>query len=66
MNPYRREKRIIASVTFAASLVGYLYAKTATKDPVPIVMVCGFAGSLLGEALAQFFNGNNQPPPSGA
>jgi predicted Na+-dependent transporter len=46
------EKTIVSSVALATSLATYFYAKEAQKDVVPYVMVGGFIGALLGEAIA--------------
>lgn len=46
------EKTIVSTVSLATSLTTYFYAKVADKDVVPYVMVGGFLGALLGEAIA--------------
>lgn len=46
------EKTIVSSVSLAASLATYFYAKTTHKDIVPYVMVGGFIGAIFGEAIA--------------
>ncbi len=46
------EKTIVSSVSLAASLATYFYARTVQKDVVPYVMVGGFIGAILGEAIA--------------
>lgn len=46
------EKTIVSTVSLAASLATYFYAKEAHKDVVPYVMVGGFIGAILGEAIA--------------
>lgn len=48
-----KEKVIISSFTLISSLAGYFYAKSKQKEVMPYVMIGGFAGGLLGEALAQ-------------
>ncbi len=50
-----KEKIIVSTTTLVASLASYLYAKNAEKDAVPFVMVGGFLGAVLGEAIAQVF-----------
>ena len=46
------EKTIVSTVSLAASLATYFYAKTTHKDVVPYVMVGGFIGAIFGEAIA--------------
>lgn len=46
------EKTIVSSVTLLASLTTYFYAKVVEKDAVPYVMVGGFIGAILGEAIS--------------
>jgi len=46
------EKTIVSSVTLLASLSTYFYAKIADKDAVPYVMVGGFIGAIIGEAIS--------------
>lgn len=45
------EKTIVSTVSLAASLATYFYAREANKDVVPYVMVGGFIGAILGEAI---------------
>lgn len=46
------EKTIVSSVTLMASLTAYFYARTVEKDAVPYVMVGGFIGAVIGEAIS--------------
>lgn len=46
------EKTIVSTVSLATSLATYFYAREANKDVVPYVMVGGFIGAILGEAIA--------------
>lgn len=46
------EKTIVSSVSLAASLATYFYAREASKDVVPYVMIGGFIGAILGEAIS--------------
>lgn len=46
-----REKTIVSTVTLAASLISYFYAKEAHKDVVPYVMIGGFVGAVIGEVI---------------
>lgn len=46
------EKTIVSSVTLLASLGTYFYARVAHKDAVPYVMVGGFIGAIIGEAIS--------------
>jgi uncharacterized membrane protein YfcA len=46
------EKTIVSSVTLLTSLGTYFYAKTVDKDAVPYVMLGGFIGAILGEAIS--------------
>jgi uncharacterized membrane protein YfcA len=50
-----KEKAIVSSFTLITSLTGYYYAKSKDKETMPYVMVGGFIGALLGEAIAQTF-----------
>jgi uncharacterized membrane protein YfcA len=44
-----KDKTIVSTVTLAASLISYFYAKETTKDVVPYVMIGGFVGAVIGE-----------------
>jgi uncharacterized membrane protein YfcA len=60
-----KEKAIVSSFTLITSLTGYFYARSAEKDVVPYMMVSGFIGAFLGEAIAHTFckdNDNNNNP----
>lgn len=46
------EKTIVSSVTLVASLTAYFYARTVQKDAVPYVMIGGFIGAIIGEAVS--------------
>lgn len=46
-----REKTIVSTVTLAASLISYFYAKETQKDTIPFVMIGGFMGSVIGEVI---------------
>jgi hypothetical protein len=48
-----KEKAIVSVVTLITSLVAYWYAKQASKDAVPYVMIGGFLGSIVGETIAE-------------
>lgn len=50
-----KEKVIVSSLTLITSLTGYFYAKGADKDVVPYMMVSGFLGAILGEAISHTF-----------
>ena len=60
-----KEKVIVSSFTLITSLTGYFYARSAEKDVVPYMMVTGFIGAILGEAIAHTFckdnNDKNKP-----
>ncbi|HRE97757.1 MAG TPA: hypothetical protein PK637_13390 [Flavobacteriales bacterium] len=61
------EKRLISTVTLLTSLCGYFYAKHIEKDAVPIVMISGFFGAVLGETIYSLINekdDNDKHPPS--
>jgi hypothetical protein len=63
-----KQKSIISSITLISSLTAYFYAKHTQKDPVPVVMVSGFFGAMLAEAMFNWFgNGDDRddksPPP---
>ena len=61
-----KEKTIVSAVTLFASLASYLYAKQVQKDAVPYVMVGGFVGAMLGEAIAKAFNNHDDNNPNGS
>ena len=46
-----KEKTIVSTVTLAASLISYFYAKESSKDVVPYVMIGGFIGAVIGEVV---------------
>lgn len=46
------EKTIVSGVSLVASLATYFYARESQRDVVPYVMVGGFIGAILGEAIA--------------
>jgi hypothetical protein len=50
-----KEKVIVSSFTLITSLTGYFYARSAEKDVVPYMMVSGFLGAILGEAISHTF-----------
>jgi predicted Na+-dependent transporter len=45
------EKTIVSSISLAASLAAYFYAKQTQKDVVPYVMIGGFLGAIVGEII---------------
>jgi hypothetical protein len=58
-----KEKSIVSTITLAASLISYFYAKETAKDAVPYVMIGGFIGALAGELLVRTIaagNSNNK------
>ncbi len=46
-----KEKTIVSGMTLVASMVSYFYARQYDKDAVPYVMVGGFIGAVIGEAI---------------
>ena len=63
------EKRLLSTVTLLTSLAGYFYAKHIERDAVPIVMISGFLGAVLGEIIYSTFGSGNDdedksPPPA--
>jgi uncharacterized membrane protein YfcA len=54
------EKTIVSSVTLLASLTAYFYAKTVQKDAVPYVMIGGFIGAMIGEAVSGIVTKNDK------
>lgn len=46
-----KEKTIVSGMTLVASMVSYFYARQCDKDAVPYVMVGGFIGAVIGEAI---------------
>jgi uncharacterized membrane protein YfcA len=58
-----KEKTIVSAATLLASLAGYFYAKHSNKDAVPYVMIGGFIGAVIGEAIV--LNTKNKDKPDG-
>lgn len=56
----KSEKAVISAVTLVSSLLCYSYARAAGKDATPYAMIGAFAGTLIGEVLAEHFSGNNK------
>ncbi|MDP3146042.1 MAG: hypothetical protein Q8T03_13325 [Bacteroidota bacterium] len=54
-----KEKTIVSSVTLAASLISYFYAKGMQKDAVPYVMIGGFIGAVVGEVIVGAIKDSN-------
>lgn len=54
-----KEKTIVSTITLAASLVSYFYAKESSKDAVPYVMIGGFIGAVIGEVIVSAINSSN-------
>ncbi|MCD6068917.1 MAG: hypothetical protein K0S33_3743 [Bacteroidetes bacterium] len=54
------EKTLVSSVTLLASLGTYFYAKVTHKDAVPYVMVGGFIGAMIGEAISGMMKKNEE------
>ncbi|MBI4929284.1 MAG: hypothetical protein HY841_00860 [Bacteroidetes bacterium] len=50
-----KEKAIVSYFTLISSLTGFYYAKSKEKEVMPYVMVGGFIGALIGEAIAHSF-----------
>lgn len=50
-----KDKTIVSTATLLTSLLAYWYAKTADKDAVPLVMLGGFIGSIVGEHVVEHF-----------
>lgn len=48
-----KEKTLVSTVTLCTSLLAYWYSKAAGKDSVPCVMIGGFIGVLLGDAIVE-------------
>lgn len=66
MNQFSKERKIVSVFTFASSLIGYYYARHTQKDPVPIVMICGFFGAMAGETFAGWMSDDNDNTPKPA
>ena len=47
-----KEKAIVSTLTLAASLASYYYARGIGKDTVPYTMIGGFVGAVIGELIA--------------
>ena len=54
-----KEKTIVATATLLTSLLAYWYPREAEKDSVPYVMMGGFLGSIIGDALAEKVTNSN-------
>ena len=48
-----KEKTIVSSATLVVSLLAYWYAKSASKDAAPYVMLGGFLGAIIGETIVE-------------
>ncbi len=55
-----KDKTIVSTVTLAASLISYFYAKETTKDVVPYVMIGGFVGAVIGEIVVGAINSKDK------
>jgi hypothetical protein len=51
-----KERLIVSITTLIISLGCYFYAKYNGKDVVPYVMIAGFIGATIGEAIANVFS----------
>ena len=63
------EKKLVSVLTLVTSLAGYFYAKHFDRDPVPIVMLTGFFGAMIGESISKAINeknNNDKNPPTAA
>lgn len=47
-------------MTLIGSLTAYFYARHYVKDAMPYVMVGGFIGAMLGEAVAEMVKKDNE------
>jgi|KBSSwiS6_1023812.scaffolds.fasta_scaffold111951_2 hypothetical protein len=48
-----KEKTIVSVSTLVVSLLTYGYAKAASKDAAPYMLLGGFLGSLIGETIVE-------------
>ncbi len=55
-----KEKTIVSTVTLAASLISYFYAKETAKDVIPFVMIGGFIGAVIGEVVVGAIKDKNE------
>jgi len=55
-----KERVIVSATTLVTSLASYVYAKHLGKDVVPYLMIGGFVGAVLGEAVAMAFQKNKE------
>ena len=51
-----KERLIVSTTTLIVSLTCYYYARHSGKDAVPYVMMAGFIGGTLGEAVTNIFS----------
>jgi len=51
-----KERLIVSAATMLTSLGAYLYAKDYSKDAIPYVMIGGFVGAVVGEAVANMIS----------
>jgi hypothetical protein len=59
------EKTIVSTISLAASLASYFYAKECNRDVVPYVMVGGFIGVIIGEAVSEIVLGKDKDDKDG-
>lgn len=55
-----KDKTIVSAATLIASLLAYGYARAAEKDAVPLVMLGGFIGSIIGEHIVEHIQKENK------
>lgn len=55
-----KHKTIVSAMTLIGSLAAYFYSKHYVKDAVPYVMVGGFIGAVLGEAISDLVKKDNE------
>lgn len=48
-----KERTIVSAFAMIGSVTAYYYAKTHAKDSAPMVMIGGFMGAMVGEAILQ-------------
>jgi hypothetical protein len=56
-----KEKTIVSSFILLTSLTGFYYAKCREKDVTPCLMIGGFIGAVLGEAIVHSMKEEKEP-----
>jgi len=55
------DKLVISATTLVTSLLFYSYARASGREEAPLVMIGAFAGTLIGEVLADQLDNGARP-----